>query len=116
MPWEVAFHPEFEPEFRALPRETRIELAARLEKLADFGPDLGRPDVDTLKGSSFPNMKELRFQVDGVWRFAFVFDPTRRAIVLVGGDKQGDKRFYDWLIRIADKRFAAHVAEIKQNR
>lgn len=82
--------------------------------LAEFGPGLGRPNVDTLKGSSFPNLKELRFKLDGVWRFAFAFDPQQRAIVLVGGDKEGvnQKAFYKTMIRVADQRFASHVARL----
>jgi len=61
-------------------------------------------------------MKELRFQLDGIWRFAFAFDPNRKAIVLVGGDKEGEKsrRFYGRLIKVADARFAAHIAELKK--
>jgi hypothetical protein len=114
--WQISFRPECEDECRELPEAIQDELYARLGKLAEFGPDLGRPDVDTLQGSSFPNMKELRFQLNGVWRFAFAFDPKRRAIVLVGGDKQGERsaRFYGWLIKTADSRFAAHIAEMKK--
>jgi hypothetical protein len=114
--WVIGVHPEFEGEFLDLPEAIQDELSARLGKLAEFGPDLGRPDVDTLQGSSFKNMKELRFQLDGLWRFAFAFDPKRRAIVLVGGDKHGERsaRFYGWLIKTADERFAAHIAEMKK--
>ena len=58
--------------------------------LAEFGPQLGRPYVDTLKGSKHANMKEIRFSAaDGEWRAAFAFDPERNAIVLVAGDKSG---------------------------
>ena len=114
--WEVGFYPEFEIEFRDLAAAIQDELLARLGKLAEFGPGLGRPDVDTLQGSSFQNMKELRFQLDGLWRFAFAFDPKRRAIVLVGGDKLGDRseRFYGRLIKTADSCFAAHIAQLKK--
>ena len=61
-------------------------------------------------------MKELRFRLDGLWRFAFAFDAQRRAIVLVGGNKEGarQKAFYKELIRIADQRFAAHAASLKR--
>jgi hypothetical protein len=51
------------------------EPLARLKVLAEFGPRLGRPNVDTREGSPFPNMKELRFREEGLWRFAFAFDP-----------------------------------------
>jgi hypothetical protein len=111
MPWTVLFHPEFDAEFGALPEAIQDELLKRLRVLAEFGPTLGRPNVDTLDGSSFPNMKELRFRLDGLWRFAFAFDPQRQAIVLVGGNKEGVRQsaFYKELIRTADERFAAHV-------
>jgi hypothetical protein len=112
MTWSVFFHPEFEPEFAELPEPIQDELLARLKLLEQIGPALGRPNVDTLEGSSFPNMKELRFRLDGLWRFIFAFDPIRQAIVLVGGNKQGQNqaRFYRNLIKMADARFGAHVA------
>jgi len=75
MPWTVLFHSEFDREFKVLPTAVQDELLARLGVLREFGPTLTRPNVDTLNGSSFPNMKELRFQLDGQWRFAFAFDP-----------------------------------------
>ncbi len=57
--------------------------------LRDFGSNLGRPAVDTLKGSKHANLKELRFAwKSGVWRVAFAFDPARQAVLLVGGDKK----------------------------
>jgi hypothetical protein len=60
-------------------------------------------------------MKDLRFQLDGLWRFIFAFDPARQAIVLVGGNKQGrnQAKFYRDLIKMADARFAAHIAALK---
>jgi hypothetical protein len=114
MTWTVFFHPDFDPELQALPAAVRLELLARLKVLATFGPQLGRPQVDTLNGSAFPNMKELRFRLDGLWRFAFAFDPQRQAIVLTGGNKEGEnqKAFYIELINIADQRFAAHIASL----
>ena len=84
--------------------------------LEEFGPQLGRPTVDTLKGSTHTNMKELRFDAaDGVWRVAFAFDPERHAILLVAGDKSGvgQSKFYKTLIKKADKRFSEHVLQIK---
>ena len=72
--------------------------------------------VDTLKGSRHANMKELRFEAsDGEWRAAFAFDPERKAILLVAGDKSGgsEKRFYKQIIAKADFRFSAHVERLK---
>lgn len=115
MPWDVFFHSDFEGEFVELPEAIQNELLARLKLLEAIGPTLGRPNVDTLEGSSFPNMKELRFRLDGLWRFIFAFDPARQAVVLVGGNKQGrnQAKFYRDLIKMADARFAAHVAALK---
>ena len=95
--WEVDLHDDFVPEYDELHEDVQDEPLAYIELLEQFGPQLGRPRADTLNGSRHANMKELRFEAaDGVWRFAFAFDPKRRAIVLCGGDKSGggEKRFY----------------------
>lgn len=117
MAWSVEFHALFVTEFDALGEAVQDELLAHVAVLEVYGPQLGRPRVDTLQGSRFSNMKELRFEsAGGVWRFAFAFDVARRAIVLCGGDKSGvsQKRFYRGLITRADARFASHVANARQ--
>lgn len=104
-------------EFQAFPRHVQDEIAALAEMLAAVGPTLKRPHADTLKGSRFTNMKELRFDADdGVWRLAYAFDPERKAIMLVAGDKSGktSARFYKTLITKADTRFAAHLDAMKK--
>jgi len=119
MTWEVLLVREFEPEFFELPTDVRRELVAITRLLEHFGPLLARPHVDTLKDSRYPNMKEMRFAAaDGVWRVAFAFDPKRRAIVLVAGDKSGgsERRFYNELIRKADLRFDAHLERLTKER
>jgi hypothetical protein len=63
--WLVEFHPEFFPEYEKLPRRVQHELGANLRYLGELAPMLGRPRVDTLKGSRHANMKELRFDADG---------------------------------------------------
>lgn len=89
-------------------------VAAAVKVLAEFGPQLGRPRVDTVHGSAFDNMKELRLKVDrSPYRVLFAFDPIRRAILLVGGDKGKDKRWYEINIPIADDRFRRHLAQMK---
>ena len=116
MKWEVGFDPAFDAEFDVLPISVQDELLAQAKLLEAFGPQLGRPRVDTLNGSRHANMKELRFEAEnGVWRVAFAFDPKRRAILLVAGDKSGvvEKRFYRQLIKKADKRFDAHLDRLK---
>jgi hypothetical protein len=89
--------------------------AARV--LAEYGPQLGRPYVDTLKRSKHANMKELRFDAaGGVWRVAFAFDPRRQRILLVAGDKSGvsQGRFYGQLLAKADQRFTAHLRRLEK--
>jgi len=115
--WVVEIGDEFRPEFFALQEEVRTEILALTRLLQQFGPQLGRPRVDTLKGSRHANMKELRFSAaDGEWRVAFAFDRKRKAILLVAGDKSGvgEKRFYRELIRKADERFDAHLIWLKK--
>jgi len=117
MTWDVLFHDEFELEFNYFPQEVQDELLARVELLKNIGPNLSRPYVDTLNGSNYTNMKEIRFNtVDGVWRVAFAFDPNRQAIVLVAGDKGGvnEKLFYKKLISKADQRFESHLRQLKK--
>src|SRR6266851_10168382 len=98
----------FKPEFDALDQDVRREVLALARVLQQFGPQLGRPHVDTLDGSRHANMKELRFSAaDGEWRVAFAFDRKRKAILLVAGDKSGGSKkcFNRELIRMADDRF-----------
>jgi hypothetical protein len=117
--WEVDLHDDFVPEFDDLHKDVQDELLAHIELLEHLGPQLGRPRVDTLNSSRHANMKELRFDAaGGVWRVAFPFDPHRKAILLVAGDKSGgsERRFYRQLIDKADGRFDAHVAGIKKGK
>ncbi len=117
MTWTVLLADEFEREFLALGMDVQDEILALTRLLQQFGPNLGRPRADTLKDSRHANMKELRFDAaGGVWRVAFAFDPKRRAILLVAGDKSGgsQKRFYRALIRKADQRFDEHLNRIKK--
>jgi hypothetical protein len=109
--WAVGFHEEFAPEFIRLSESVRRQILSLAGLLGRFGPQLGRPHADTLKGSKHANMKELRFRAeDGAWRVAFAFDVKRRAILLVGGDKSGisENKFYRSLIDVADRRFQKH--------
>ncbi len=117
MIWNIDFHPDFYSEFIDLPNEVRLELLAKVTLLEVFGPNLKRPHVDTLNGSTHANMKEIRFRAaDGVWRVAFAFDPRRCAILLIAGDKSGgsEKRFYRQLIEIADSRFNDHLTKLTE--
>ncbi len=121
MTWEILFHSEFEEWFDEQEESLREAIASALDVLEEEGPLLGRPYVDTIRESKLPNMKELRVQHQGrPWRILFAFDPKRQAILLVGGDKGGEKRWYKENIPIAERRFNEHLRtledEEKKNR
>ena len=95
MEWDVQFDDEFVEWFHDLEETLQDEIIAYTNLLKKHGPRLGRPHVDTLEDPAFTNMKELRIQFRGdPWRILFAFDPKRAAILLVGGNKRGDKRWY----------------------
>ena len=115
MAWTVRLAVEFVAELRDLRESVQDELLAHARLLAQFGPQVGRPRVDTLKGSRYSNMKELRFDAErGVWRVAFAFDARREAVLLAVGNKAGvpAARFYRNLIRRADRRLANHLSRM----
>ena len=117
MTWQVEQHPRFAEEMAELAEEVQDEILALAEALKQLGPQLKRPRSDTLNDSKHANMKELRFDADdGVWRVAYAFDPKRKAILLVAGDKSGgsQKRFYKALLKRADDRFDEHLAALKE--
>ena len=117
--WAVLTTDEFDQWFAALSSDARVEVAAKITMLSEFGPRLSRPHADTLNGSKHANMKELRVSTkDQELRIAFAFEPQRSAVVLVGGDKSGvsQRQFYKRLITKADKLYDAHLESIKTDR
>lgn len=112
MRWIVVQCAEFFEEFKDFPTGLQDEILVHQELLAVYGPQLGRPAVDTLKGSKLPNLKEIRFSWERQpYRFFFAFDPFRRAVILVGGCKSGDKFFYKRLIPVAEARYQRYLEE-----
>ncbi|MEM8832151.1 MAG: type II toxin-antitoxin system RelE/ParE family toxin [Cyanobacteria bacterium P01_G01_bin.19] len=119
MAWTVEFHPLFAEEYHEFSQIVQDKLLEEVLMLEEFASQLGRPIVDTLNNSKHSNMKELRFNADnGVWRTAFAFDPERKAILLVAGDKSrsSQKRFYKQLIKKADERFSEHLQKLKEKK
>ncbi len=103
MAWNVEFTDEFAAWWRTLTEAEQSDLDASVQLLTDRGPQLGRPHADGVKGSRHANMKELRTQSQGrPLRTFFAFDPRRSAILLIGGDKTGDNRFYERMVPLAD--------------
>ena len=115
MAWDVELTDEFLQWWNGLDPAEKGSLAVSIELLEEKGPNLGRPFVDSVNGSRHSNMKELRTQHQGKpYRSFFAFDPRRTAILLIGGDKTGDKRFYDRMIPIADDLYDGYLQEIEK--
>lgn len=111
--WEVEYTDGFEAWWNGLSDGEQESVARGVELVRALGPALGRPWVDTLKGSKFPNMKELRTQHSGQpYRTLFAFDPRRCAILLIGGRKSGDDRWYETYIPMADRLYAEHLEQL----
>ena len=106
---------EFEEWMMSLTNKQYDDTMDAMKYLRQEGPTLGRPYVDTIRNSRFKNMKELRVSSQGALRVLFAFDPERRAVLLLGGDKSKDSRWNDWYvgaIRRADELFEEHLHKI----
>lgn len=113
--WEVEFTDEFEQWWGDLDEGEQDAIDRVVLMLMKAGPALGRPYVDTIEASRHPHMKELRSQHGGQpYRVLFAFDPRRAAILLIGGNKTGDKRWYDRMIPIADRLYQEHLEELRK--
>lgn len=112
--WEIERTDEIAEWISSLDDDAKESIFRDLLILKAIGPSLGRPYVDTVKNSKFTNMKELRVQSKlKVLRLFFAFDPERKAILLIGGDKKGDKRFYEKMIAVADALYEKHVKRLR---
>jgi hypothetical protein len=109
--WDIEVTDQFVEWWDSLSLEEQDPIEAAIDTLGQSGPGLGRPLVDTVKGSRHANMKELR---TGTIRVLFAFDPNRTAIVLIGGDKRNDwQAFYAGMIPLADDLYDEHLREIQ---
>ena len=113
MTWEVEVSDEFIEWYDSLSEEEGVSVDASVDMLAEYGPALGRPYVDTLKGSKHANLKELRVQHFGrPYRILFAFDPRRNAYLILGGDKTGDAHWYVEAMRRAEAIYSRYLEEI----
>ena len=104
---------EFETRWNDLSEAEQEDIDATVTLLRRLGPRLGRPHADTVRGSRHPNMKELVVQHRGrPYRVFFAFDPRRTAILLIGGEKTGDRMFYERYIPLADRLYDEHLTEL----
>ena len=114
--WEIDRTDELAEWVKSLDEDAREAIFKNLLILKKIGPALGRPYVDTIKESRHKNMKELRTQnKKRLFRIFFIFDPERKAVLLIGGDKRGDKRFYKEMIPLADDLYDKYLSLRRKN-
>lgn len=110
MPYIVIYLDEFADWLDDQDDDCKVRVVAHLDLLQERGPLLGRPYADTLKGSKITNLKELRVQHKSEpIRILFAFDPKQQAVIILGGSKQGDKRWYEDHIPLAEKLYQRHL-------
>ena len=115
MAWEVEFTDEFEEWWNSLSAKQQDDVALSVQHLIGFGPALGYPHSSRVVTSRFAQMRELRTQSGGrPLRTLYAFNPRRTAILLLGGDKAGDDRWYETFVPMADQLFEEHLRELKK--
>lgn len=115
MIWEIEHTEKFEEWWVTLSEDEQESIAVSVGLLEKLGPNLPRPHSDTVKGSKYSNMKELRTQHAGEpYRTLYAFDPKRRAILLIGGNKTGHKNWYKTYIPVADNLFTEHLEDLEK--
>jgi len=115
--WEVEYTDEFETWWESLSEDEQVEISAKVELLEEHGPTLPRPHADVVTTSRHPNMKELRAKAhERYLRVLYAFDPRRRALPLIGGDKTNDPKWYAKFVPIADELFDQHLRELGRKR
>ena len=115
MSWEVEYTDEFELWWQTLTEREQESLNASVKLLEERGPSLGHPHSSGINGSKHTHMRELRTQTAGKpFRTLYAFDPRRFAILLIGGDRTGDGRWYETQVPIADQLYDEHLKQLKQ--
>lgn len=111
---EVIGTDEFAAWFRDLDTQASKAVDMVVELLGTLGVQLGHPHCSAINGASFA-LRELRVQAGGrPIRVFYAFDPTRQAVLLIGGDKTGDDRFYKTMIRISERIWKEYLNETAQ--
>ena len=113
--WEVEYTNELGEWWEDLTEAEQESIAAVVGLLEEKGPNLGFPHTSGINGSKHPHMRELRVQHEGrPYRILYAFDPRRCAILLIGGDKTGDHRWYEVYVPIADKLYDTHIETLRK--
>jgi hypothetical protein len=115
MAWDVEYTDEFGNWWEKLSEEEQICVTAAVQLLEHRGPHLPHPYSSGVQSSRHGHMRELRIQHAGEpYRVFYAFDPRRMAILLIGGNKAGDDRFYEQYVPVADDLYDEHLEELKR--
>ena len=115
MAWEIEYTDEFGAWWDQLSEEEQVSVAATVALLEERGPNLGFPHSSAINSSRHAHMRELRTQHQGrPFRTLYAFDPRRNAILLIGGDKTGDDRWYDSYVPLADRLYDEHLNQLRK--
>ena len=115
MTWDVEYTDEFGGWWESLTAEEQESIAVSVRLLEDRGPALGFPHSSAINGSRHGHMRELRTQHNGrPIRTLYAFDPRRSAILLIGGDKTGDNRWYEINVPLADRLYDEHLEQLEK--
>lgn len=113
--WDVEYTDQFAQWWDDLTPEEQESVGLGVDLLEEKGPTLEFPHSSRILSSRHTNMRELRMQSGGrPLRIFYVFDPRRTAILLIGGDKTGNNRFYPRFVRRADQLYDEHLAELRR--
>lgn len=113
--WDVEYTDEFGRWWESLSEGAQESVAASVGLLEECGPMLGYPHSSGVRASRHGHMRELRTQHDGrPLRTLYAFDPRRAAILLLGGDKTGDDRWYEINVPVADRLYDEHLAQLRR--
>lgn len=114
MAWDVEYTDVFEAWWDGLTEDEQDSVAFGVRLLEERGVALGHPYCSRVEQSRHGRMRELRIQHQGrPYRVLYAFDPRRTAILLLGGDKTGQDRWYDEHVPKADALYDAHLAVLK---
>ena len=117
MEWDVEFTDEFGEWWNDLTSAEQEDINASVILLQRLGPNLRFPYSSAIESSTHTHMRELRIQHKGrPYRILYTFDPRRVVILLIGGDKTGNDRWYETFVPIADKLYTEHLKQLKRER
>jgi len=115
--WSIEYTDEFEAWWNSLSEDEQVAIDAKVRLLEEHGPTLPRPHADVITSSRHANMKELRAKAEERHlRVLYAFDPRRAALLLIGGDKTGDLKWYEKFVPIADDLFDRHLKSLRSKK